>query len=239
MFSFLKNKRFGIGLLLSILVNLALTAALWFVYRDHQNEKGHFVVVHKGTQQLKVYNSDAQELASYSVSTGLNPGNKIIKGDQKTPEGVFRIESEEESSEWTFDFDDGKGPIKGSFGPYFMRLGVNSGNLFHNTASDFSFTTGKQFVGIGIHGTHLPNLIGGRASHGCIRMKNEDLLKLRGIIRPGTPVIIVPGDKDLRQNRQKVSPEESNRANSKEKKSKGKKNLPSKGSFQKNRRNRH
>lgn len=228
-----KNKRFRLGLILSILVNLALMLGLWLVYSDHQNPKGHFVVVNKGTQELKVYNSDAQMLASYAVSTGLNPGNKIIKGDQKTPEGVFRIESEEESSEWTFDFDDGKGPIKGSFGPYFLRLQVNSGNLFHNTASDFSFTSGKQFVGIGIHGTHLPNLIGSRASHGCIRMKNEDLLSLRATIRPGVPVIIVPGDKDLKQNRQKVSREETKKPKPKREKSKPSK----KQSLQKARRN--
>jgi len=228
------NKRFKLGLLLSILVNLALMFGLWHVYSDHQNPKGHFVVVNKGTQELKVYNSDAQMLASYAVSTGLNPGNKIIKGDQKTPEGVFRIESEEESSEWTFDFDDGKGPIKGSFGPYFLRLQVNSGNLFHNSASDFSFTSGKQFVGIGIHGTHLPNLIGSRASHGCIRMKNEDLLSLRTTIRPGVPVIIVPGDKDLKQNRQKVSHEETKKPKTKREKPKPSK----KQSLEKPRRNR-
>jgi hypothetical protein len=172
-------------------------------------------------------------LASYAVSTGLNPGNKIIKGDQKTPEGVFRIESEEESSEWTYDFDDGKGPIKGSFGPYFLRLQVNSGNLFHNIVSDFSFTSGKQFVGIGIHGTHLPNVIGSRASHGCIRMKNEDLLSLRATIRPGVPVIIVPGEKDLKQNRQKVSHEETKKPKPKREKSKPSK----KQSLQKARRN--
>jgi len=223
------NKRFKLGLLLSILVNLALMFGLWLVYSDHQNPMGHFVVVNKGTQELKVYNGDAQMLASYAVSTGLNPGNKIIKGDQKTPEGVFRIESEEESSEWTFDFDDGKGPIKGSFGPYFLRLQVNSGNLFHNTASDFSFTSGKQFAGIGIHGTHLPNLIGSRASHGCIRMKNEDLLSLRATIRPGVPVIIVPGDKDIKQNRQKVSHEETKKPKPKKRKVKAKqKTIPSK-----------
>ena len=228
-----KNKQFRLGLLLSILVNLALMFGLWLVYSDHQNPKGHFVVVNKGAQELKVYNSDAQMLASYAVSTGLNPGNKIIKGDQKTPEGVFRIESEEESSEWTYDFDDGKGPIKGSFGPYFLRLQVNSGNLFHNIVSDFSFTSGKQFVGIGIHGTHLPNLIGSRASHGCIRMKNEDLLSLRATIRPGVPVIIVPGEKDLKQNRQKVSHEETKKPKPKTQKRKVKakqKTIPSKSS---------
>jgi len=224
------NKLLGLGLLFSILVNAGLIVELWRVYTDLSNEKGHFIVVCKGTQQLKVYNSDARELASYSVSTGINPGNKIIKGDQKTPEGVFRIESEELSSEWEFDFGDGKGPIKGSFGPYFLRLQVNSGNLFHNTSSDFSFSTDKKFVGIGIHGTHLPNLIGSRASHGCIRMKNEDLLSLRATIRPGTPVIIVPGDMDLRQNRQKASQEEDNWSNFKRIKSKLSSNNLSKSS---------
>ncbi|MBM3418961.1 MAG: L,D-transpeptidase, partial [Bacteroidetes bacterium] len=88
-------------------------------------------------------------------------------------------------------------------------------------------------VGIGIHGTHLPNVIGSRASHGCIRMKNEDLLSLRATIRPGVPVIIVPGEKDLKQNRQKVSHEETKKPKPKREKSKPSK----KQSLQKARRN--
>jgi lipoprotein-anchoring transpeptidase ErfK/SrfK len=39
---------------------------------------------------------------------------------------------------------------------------------------------------IGIHGTNQPSLIGQAVSHGCIRMRNADILRLRHWARPGT-----------------------------------------------------
>ena len=39
---------------------------------------------------------------------------------------------------------------------------------------------------IGIHGTNQPWLIGQRVSHGCIRMRNADILRLRHWAKPGT-----------------------------------------------------
>jgi len=43
---------------------------------------------------------------------------------------------------------------------------------------------------IGIHGTNEPWLIPGRISHGCIRMRNADILRLARLMRPGTPLTI-------------------------------------------------
>jgi hypothetical protein len=43
---------------------------------------------------------------------------------------------------------------------------------------------------IGIHGTDEPGLIPGRPSHGCIRLKNDDVLKLYDLMGIGTPVLI-------------------------------------------------
>ena len=39
---------------------------------------------------------------------------------------------------------------------------------------------------IGIHGTNQPWLIGSAVSHGCIRMRNADVLRLRRWAKPGT-----------------------------------------------------
>ncbi len=41
-----------------------------------------------------------------------------------------------------------------------------------------------------IHGTHEEHLIGTPASHGCIRMRNADVLRLFGLVRPGERVRI-------------------------------------------------
>jgi L,D-transpeptidase catalytic domain len=43
---------------------------------------------------------------------------------------------------------------------------------------------------IGIHGTDAPQLLPGRVSHGCIRLRNEDILRLRRLMPVGTPVTI-------------------------------------------------
>jgi lipoprotein-anchoring transpeptidase ErfK/SrfK len=43
---------------------------------------------------------------------------------------------------------------------------------------------------VGIHGTNEPNLVPGRPSHGCIRMKNANILRLNRLMKPGTPLLI-------------------------------------------------
>ena len=43
---------------------------------------------------------------------------------------------------------------------------------------------------VGIHGTNRPELIPGRVSHGCIRMRNRDIERLGRLMPVGTPIII-------------------------------------------------
>jgi L,D-transpeptidase ErfK/SrfK len=55
---------------------------------------------------------------------------------------------------------------------------------------------GDWFIGInkkgyGLHGTNEPPSIGTAASHGCIRMYNDDAGDLVKLVSPGTPVVIV------------------------------------------------
>jgi hypothetical protein len=44
---------------------------------------------------------------------------------------------------------------------------------------------------VGIHGTDEPQLIPGRPSHGCIRLRNADIARLWPVIQVGTPIEIV------------------------------------------------
>jgi hypothetical protein len=44
---------------------------------------------------------------------------------------------------------------------------------------------------VGIHGTNEPDLIPGRPSHGCVRLKNADITRLWRLMSIGTPVHIV------------------------------------------------
>jgi hypothetical protein len=43
---------------------------------------------------------------------------------------------------------------------------------------------------VGVHGTDEPQLIPGRPSHGCIRMRNADMVRLWNLIQVGTPIEI-------------------------------------------------
>ena len=43
---------------------------------------------------------------------------------------------------------------------------------------------------IAIHGTNAPSLIGTRASNGCIRVHNEDIVRIMKLAPTGTPVVI-------------------------------------------------
>jgi lipoprotein-anchoring transpeptidase ErfK/SrfK len=49
---------------------------------------------------------------------------------------------------------------------------------------------GFDMPGYGIHGTTEPNLIGQQVSHGCVRMRNEDVEELYDILPQGTKVAI-------------------------------------------------
>jgi lipoprotein-anchoring transpeptidase ErfK/SrfK len=43
---------------------------------------------------------------------------------------------------------------------------------------------------VGVHGTNRPALIPGRVSHGCIDLRNADLLRLARLMPVGTPLTI-------------------------------------------------
>jgi hypothetical protein len=43
---------------------------------------------------------------------------------------------------------------------------------------------------VGIHGTDRPGLVPGRISHGCIRMRNPDIVRLGRLMPVGTPLTI-------------------------------------------------
>jgi hypothetical protein len=44
---------------------------------------------------------------------------------------------------------------------------------------------------VGLHGTDQPGLIPGRPSHGCIRLRNRDIVRLYRLMPRGTPVDII------------------------------------------------
>lgn len=140
-----------------------------------------FLIISKEELTLKVFDFKGRIRADYPVSVGKNFGNKQKVGDLKTPEGVFHVSDIENSQHWQHDFGDGNGVIEGAYGPYFIRLRT------------------PGHAGIGIHGTHDDSSIGTRATEGCIRLRNEDLVKLLKYLKVNSVVIIIPSKKDVIQ----------------------------------------
>jgi lipoprotein-anchoring transpeptidase ErfK/SrfK len=57
--------------------------------------------------------------------------------------------------------------------------------------SDYSTLTEWKGGGIvGLHGTNEPQLIPGDPSHGCIRLRNSDILRLSRLLSIGTPLLV-------------------------------------------------
>ena len=61
---------------------------------------------------------------------------------------------------------------------------------FGTTASSAVLTDWPGGGVVGIHGTNEPDLIPGRVSHGCIRMRSDDILRLSRMMPVGTPLTI-------------------------------------------------
>lgn len=161
-----------------ILLCLATVSAQAYGQESARERKAKFIVISKETMTLTVYGPNVDKIAEYPVAVGKNLGNKKNVGDMKTPEGAFKVQQIQDASHWTHDFKDGKGEIKGAYGSHFIRLLT------------------PPHKGIGIHGTHDPASIGTRATEGCIRLRNEDLLELVKYVGVSMPVIIVTSAKD-------------------------------------------
>ena len=57
---------------------------------------------------------------------------------------------------------------------------------FSEKLNEFAGGNGR----VALHGTSQPELIGSAVSHGCMRMRNADILRVARAARPGTPVSI-------------------------------------------------
>lgn len=142
------------------------------------------IKIHKLSHVLELYkNGSERPYRVFGCAVGKNPGDKQWDGDCTTPvswgnvmkslpgakpgtpctEIPFVVDKINDASDWTHDFKDGRGEIKGAYGPWFISL---------NTGWD----------GIGIHGTHDYASIGSNASEGCIRLRNDNVQELKELL---------------------------------------------------------
>ena len=148
------------------------------------NEYDGFIVIDKSRMKLIKFNKYGEEEHIFGMACAKNYGTKHKNGDSRTPEGFFSVKQIQNSTDWKYVDDEGNVSSKtGEFGPRFFRLQI------------------PGITCIGIHGTAAPWSIGGRRSHGCIRLTNENIMKVVEMVEPGMPVIITPGKKDMAVNK--------------------------------------
>lgn len=148
-----------------------------------KNTYKYFIVVDKPSMFVVLYDKYGREKEAYKMACSKRFGTKHKRRDNRTPEGFFSVEGIYDSTDWLYTNDDGyTSPLRGQFGPRFIRLKT------------------PVTTQVGIHGTCAPWSLGRRASHGCIRIHNENILKLVEYAKPGMPVIVNPGKYDQQIN---------------------------------------
>jgi L,D-transpeptidase YnhG len=121
-------------------------------------------------RERRVYLYKDEEIAvSYPVAIG-KPG-------WETPRGTFKILHKVKNPVW-------ENPFNG----YVIPPGP--GNPLGDRLIVFAPVGKEGFVGF--HGTTNESLIGQAVSHGCVRMKNNDIRALFEQVKVGIPVVVVP-----------------------------------------------
>jgi lipoprotein-anchoring transpeptidase ErfK/SrfK len=144
----------------------------------------HKIVIDIKTQSLKL-TRDQREIFSAPVSTS-RAGPGFEPGSLKTPTGIFRVcerIGENAPSGTTFV---GRVPVEQP--PASGDDLITSRILWLDGMERENAKTKERFIYI--HGTNQEDLIGQPVSHGCVRMRNEDIIKLFEMVTVGTPVEI-------------------------------------------------
>lgn len=166
------------------------------IYKETVNLDNTLLVISKREYRLYVYEATASDTllaASFPVCYAIRPEAKQTEGDNCTPEcsleSPFRVSEIKDASTWEFDFDDGRGS-QPAFGAWFIRL-----DLSRSFPDNPALARNRS---IGIHGsTGNERSVPGRDSHGCVRLRDDDLLFLRDhYVQEGMKVVIKGIDED-------------------------------------------
>ena len=155
------------------------SAAIAQTYSPGKNEM--WIKVDKNKLRLTLRRGESEVLKSYPVAIGKGSGVKKSRTDLITPAGVFKIwRVIQDATQLVYDqkwFGEPGEPQKGAYGAKLIS--------FYNPWE------------IALHGTNAPNSIGRRVTHGCIRMRNKDIVELSKNVKPGMRLWIVERDEPI------------------------------------------
>jgi len=130
---------------------------------------GTVITIDKSKFKLRLF-KQLKYVRSFGVAVG--------QPAYPTPSGRFRIQEKQVNPVWSVPNSPWAGELQGTTVPG----GSPSNPLKARWMGIIN--------GVGIHGTGEPWSIGTRASHGCIRMRVPDVIKLYERVPVGTPVLI-------------------------------------------------
>ena len=137
-------------------------------------------------QQLTL-NQNEKPIRTYQVSTS-RFGIGTEEGSLKTPVGRFRVAKKIGSEMPSGTIFVGRVPLEPGEAPPPTEDLVMSRILWLDGLDERNANTRDRFIYI--HGTRHEDKIGTAASHGCVRMRNADVIELFDLVDEGTPVVI-------------------------------------------------
>lgn len=123
---------------------------------------GHRIEIDLSERTLTVF--DGEEVVVRSAAA-------IGRSGTPTPTGSFYLRS---AFAWDPD---------SVYGPYVLALSAFSESIETINGGD---------AVVAIHGTQRPDQLGQAVSLGCVRLDNDSITELAGMVAPGTPVDVVP-----------------------------------------------
>jgi L,D-transpeptidase YbiS len=144
----------------------------------------HKIVIDTKTQLLKLF-CDQREVFSAPVSTS-RAGLGFEPGSFKTPTGLFRIHQKIGQNARTGTIFKARVPVDDPSTPDDDL--ITSRILWLDGLERENANTKERYIYI--HGTNQESLVGQAVSHGCIRMRNEDIICLFDMVPVDTWVEI-------------------------------------------------
>lgn len=140
-------------------VNAGITSVLPGWTEEKVSNPRNTWTIDKSNHLARYYDESGKQRIVSPVGTGLVSGNKSREGDNKSPNGTYRLSSPERG-------ETKKGGTM-SFGTYFYRTNHTNDN--------------GSSSGVGIHGTGNPLFNGMNISHGCFRVDNGAIEKFNKV----------------------------------------------------------
>lgn len=139
------------------------------------------------SQQTLTLKNGRKNVRKFPVSTSAF-GLGTEEGSMKTPLGQFRIAKKIGGTESTGTVFKERKPVSPKAARSLGGDLVMSRILWLDGMEEHNANTFDRYIYI--HGTNHEEDIGRPASHGCVRMRNDDVVELFRLVRVGTRVII-------------------------------------------------